>query len=90
MAHRQQEHSGATPRLRGAPWQPPEEEVRRVYQPVEVHHQDGTWAVGRINAWWHPAGGQPWCRVRTIGSGEAPKWMPFDPEQLVLLPVTGT
>ncbi|GAA2236600.1 hypothetical protein GCM10010430_16910 [Kitasatospora cystarginea] len=84
-----QGRSGAARRPGGGAFQPPEAEVRRVYQPVEVHREDGTWALGRINAWWHPAGGEAWCRVRTVGKGGALTWMPFDPERLVLLPLSG-
>ncbi|WP_354637911.1 hypothetical protein [Kitasatospora camelliae] len=71
-------------------WQPPAAEVRPVYQPVEIRRADGTWTVGRINAWWEPAEGEPWCRVRPLGRGESPAWMRFDPASLLLLPVGGT
>ncbi|GAA4853519.1 hypothetical protein [Kitasatospora terrestris] len=69
-------------------WQPPETEIRRVYQPVEIHREDGTWALGRINAWWQPDDGTPWCRVHALRTGE--HWMPYDPERLLLLPGAGT
>ncbi|MFJ8044070.1 hypothetical protein ACIRBX_26570 [Kitasatospora sp. NPDC096147] len=70
-------------------WQPPAEEVEPAYQPVEVGLADGDWAVGRINGWWRPATGRSWCRVRLLGRGEEARWMPFDPDRLVLLPSSG-
>ncbi|MFF2350931.1 hypothetical protein ACFVVL_14230 [Kitasatospora sp. NPDC058115] len=89
MADHPGQHT-ATSRPAAAPgWRPPEHEVEPAYQPVQITRADGSWAVGRINAWWRPAGAPPWCRVRAMGRGEAPAWMPFDPERLLLLPATG-
>ncbi|MFD9128396.1 hypothetical protein [Kitasatospora sp. NPDC059571] len=68
-----------------ARWEPPETQVERVYQPVEVRYEDGDWAVGRINAWWRADDGTRWCRLRVLRRGE-PQWTVFDPERLVLLP----
>ncbi|WP_043175957.1 hypothetical protein [Streptomyces sp. NRRL B-24484] len=70
-------------------WEPPPAQVEQTYQPVEVRFEDGSWAVGRINAWWRPADGGPWCRVRVLRRGGAERWMPFDPEQVLLLPAGG-
>ncbi|MEV6976436.1 hypothetical protein [Kitasatospora sp. NPDC093806] len=80
------------PRTAAAPdWEPPEAEVEPTYRPVQINRADGSWAVGRINAWWHPSGdSRTWCRVKAMGRGEASTWMPFDPEHLLLLPTTGT
>ncbi|WP_327072415.1 hypothetical protein OG196_03655 [Kitasatospora purpeofusca] len=75
----------------GAGWQPPEHEVEPAYQPVQINRADGSWTVGRINGWWRPSVGErAWCRVRAMGRGEAPTWVPFDPERLLLLPACGT
>ncbi|MFJ8431243.1 hypothetical protein ACIQ9P_08060 [Kitasatospora sp. NPDC094019] len=75
----------------GAGWQPPEHEVEPAYQPVQINRADGTWTVGRINGWWRPStGSRAWCRVRALGRGETPVWVPFDPERLLLLPACGT
>ncbi len=75
----------------GPGWQPPEHEVEPVYQPVQINRADGSWAVGRINAWWRPsADAEAWCRVRATGRGETAAWVPFDPERLLLLPAGGT
>ncbi|WP_254552718.1 hypothetical protein [Kitasatospora sp. MMS16-BH015] len=69
---------------------PPETEVHRVYQPVEIHHEDGSWQLGRINAWWHAPDGRRWCRLRVPRSGQAPHWVTFDPARLRLLQTEGT
>ncbi|MFE6866611.1 hypothetical protein ACFVFS_08635 [Kitasatospora sp. NPDC057692] len=89
MADGSRRHTAATRPADAPGWQPPEHEVEPAYQPVQINRADGSWAVGRINAWWRPTGGAAWCRVRTVGRGEAPAWMPFDPERLLLLPATG-
>lgn len=67
----------------------PESEVKRVYQPVEVRHDEDAWSLGRITAWWRHRGGQLWCQVRIVGSGTPAEWEPFAPERLVLLPTCG-
>ncbi|MDR3034502.1 MAG: hypothetical protein LBV78_15540 [Kitasatospora sp.] len=80
------------PQLQTDPaWSPPEPEVRPAYQPVEVL-RDGsdTWALGRINAWWHSPAGEPWCRLRLIGTTAEPEWRRSDPERILLLPTHGT
>ncbi|MGX1755450.1 hypothetical protein ACWIG5_00770 [Streptomyces lydicus] len=58
---------------------------------MEVQYPDGTWALGRINAWWTDGAGELWCRLRTLpGSASAcPQWRRFDPESILLLPGTG-
>ncbi|MFJ6135492.1 hypothetical protein [Kitasatospora sp. NPDC092286] len=63
--------------------------VERVYQPVEVHFGDGTWALGRISGWWQDAAGRRWCRLRVARSGRPARWEPFDPARVVLLPAGG-
>ncbi|MFJ6747796.1 MULTISPECIES: hypothetical protein [unclassified Streptomyces] len=68
---------------------PPEAEVRWVYQPVEVHHPDGNWELGRISGWWTDATGGEWCRLRTLPAGPRPQWLRYDPEAVRLLPSTG-
>ncbi|WP_233289006.1 hypothetical protein [Kitasatospora sp. MBT63] len=89
MADRQRPAGRTAPAAAEAGWRPPEAEVTAVYQPVEVLAEDGTWALGRINAWWRPQDGPAWCRVRILRARTAPRWIPFDPERLVLLPVGG-
>ncbi|MFE3886463.1 hypothetical protein ACFXPQ_26755 [Streptomyces lydicus] len=58
---------------------------------MEVQYPDGTWTLGRINAWWTDGAGELWCRLRTLpGSVSAcPRWRRFDPESILLLPGTG-
>lgn len=68
---------------------PPEAEVRWVYQPVEVHYPDGHWAVGRITAWWTDEDGAQWCRMRMTPGGQPPRWFPYDPDTIHLLPSSG-
>ncbi|MFF1908043.1 hypothetical protein [Kitasatospora sp. NPDC058218] len=68
---------------------PVDAEVEWVYQPVEVHFGDGSWALGRISGWWHDAGGLRWCRLRVARSGRPARWEPFDPARVVLLPAGG-
>ncbi|WP_459649896.1 hypothetical protein [Kitasatospora sp. Ki12] len=77
------------PTLPTAPADPAERDVRWVYQPVEVHLGDGTWALGRISGWWQDAAGRPWCRLRVGRSGRPACWERFDPERVLLLPVSG-
>ncbi|MER7705691.1 hypothetical protein ABTX81_22715 [Kitasatospora sp. NPDC097605] len=89
MADDPRRHTAAARPTGASGWQPPEHEIEPAYHPVQITRADGSWAVGRINAWWRPAGAQAWCRVRTMGRGEAPAWMPFDPDRLLLLPATG-
>ena len=69
---------------------PPEAEVRRVYQPVEIRCDDGNWAAGRINGWWRSPAGALWCRLRVPGSGTPARWVPFDASHLTLLQTEGT
>lgn len=61
-----------------------------MYQPVEIHEEDGSWALGRINGWWHGPDGELWCRVRIPRSGALAHWVAFDPARLVLLQTEGT
>ncbi|MFG2140347.1 hypothetical protein [Streptomyces sp. NPDC048650] len=68
---------------------PPDGEVRWVYQPVEVHHPDGNWELGRISAWWTDGAGQVWCRLRTVPGSTPPRWLHYDPEAIRLLPSAG-
>ncbi|MGC0416447.1 hypothetical protein [Embleya sp. AB8] len=69
---------------------PPEEEIRRVYEPVEIRNRDGSWTLGRINARWHGRHGEDWCRLRIVGSHRPAQWVPFDPEVFVELQIDGT
>ncbi|RAJ44848.1 hypothetical protein K353_01425 [Kitasatospora sp. SolWspMP-SS2h] len=80
------------PQLQTDPaWSPPEPDVRPAYQPVEVLLDDSdTWALGRINAWWHSPEGTPWCRLRLIGATAPPAWHRYDPDRILLLPTHGT
>ncbi|MFJ1758190.1 hypothetical protein [Kitasatospora sp. NPDC088134] len=74
-----------------AAWCPPEDDVRPAYQPVEVLLEaPDTWAVGRINAWWHDPEGRLWCRLRLLGATTGSRWHRYDPEQILLLPTVGT
>ncbi|WP_406193912.1 hypothetical protein OH807_03930 [Kitasatospora sp. NBC_01560] len=66
-----------------------EADVDRVYQPVEVHFADGSWAVGRISGWWQDGDGARWCLLRVARSGRPARWEPFDPARMVLLPTGG-
>ncbi|WP_243438124.1 hypothetical protein, partial [Streptomyces sp. FH025] len=77
-------HSPAPPTVA-----PPEAEVRWVHQPVEVDLGDGTWALGRISGWWQDPAGRCWCRLRVSRSGRPTAWRPYDPERVLLLPVSG-
>ncbi|WP_441248631.1 hypothetical protein [Kitasatospora sp. McL0602] len=70
--------------------EPPEAELRQVYQPVEIRHEDGSWQLGRINAWWQAPDGRSWCRIRTARSGRPPHWVAFDPARVQLLQTEGT
>ncbi|MER5865101.1 hypothetical protein [Kitasatospora sp. NPDC002040] len=86
MGRGQQEHTGTA-------FEPPPEEVRPAYQPVELlvgdEPYDG-WQIGRINGWWDAPDGRSWCRVRAVRGGAGPQWVPFDPDRIVLLPSSGT
>ncbi|MFD0273966.1 hypothetical protein ACFVHB_08625 [Kitasatospora sp. NPDC127111] len=66
-----------------------EADVEWVYQPVEVHFGDGSWALGRISGWWHDGVGTRWCRLRVARSGRPARWEPYDPARMVLLPAGG-
>ncbi|MYW00029.1 hypothetical protein [Streptomyces sp. SID3343] len=70
-------------------YSPPETEVRRVYQPVEIRGGGGDWVLGLINARWRGRTGEDWCRYRVVGGGPA-EWAPFDPNVFVELPLGGT
>ncbi|GAA2085933.1 hypothetical protein GCM10009759_06180 [Kitasatospora saccharophila] len=80
------------PQLQTDPaWSPPEQDVHPAYQPVEVLLDgSGSWALGRINAWWRSPDDEPWCRLRLIGSAAGPAWRRYDPERILLLPTHGT
>ncbi|WP_195911416.1 hypothetical protein [Streptomyces kaniharaensis] len=69
--------------------EPADSDVQWVYQPVEVHLADGSWALGRISGWWQDTGGDRWCRLRLTRTGRPARWEPFDPARVVLLPVAG-
>ncbi|MFE6051279.1 hypothetical protein ACFQ6N_11010 [Kitasatospora sp. NPDC056446] len=69
--------------------EPADREVRWVHQPVEVDLGDGTWALGRISGWWQDGSGRSWCRLRVTRSGQPPNWERYDPERVLLLPVSG-
>ncbi|MFJ9845330.1 hypothetical protein ACIRYZ_33795 [Kitasatospora sp. NPDC101155] len=69
--------------------EPADAEVRWVYQPVEVDLGDGTWAPGRISGWWRDPTGRQWCRLRVSHSGQPAGWRLFEPERMLLLPVSG-
>ncbi|MER7151515.1 MULTISPECIES: hypothetical protein [Streptomyces] len=56
---------------------------------MEVQYPDGTWRLGRINAWWTDDAGELWCRLRTLPGGDGPRWHCYDPESIRLLPSTG-
>ncbi|MFE5586566.1 hypothetical protein [Kitasatospora sp. NPDC056531] len=69
--------------------EPADAEVRWVYQPVEVDLGDGAWAPGRISGWWRDPIGRQWCRLRVSRSGQPAGWRLFEPERMLLLPVSG-
>ncbi len=69
--------------------EPADRDVQWVYQPVEVDLGDGTWALGRISAWWQDASGQRWCRLRIGRGGQSARWQRFDPSRVLLLPLSG-
>ncbi|MEU1283934.1 hypothetical protein [Kitasatospora sp. NPDC005856] len=69
--------------------EPADRDVRWVYQPVEVDLGGGTWALGRVSAWWQDTAGRRWCRLRVGRSGQPALWQPFDPARVLLLPVSG-
>jgi hypothetical protein len=69
--------------------EPAAAEVRWVHQPVEVDLGDGAWAPGRISGWWRDPTGRQWCRLRVSRSGQPAGWRLFEPERMLLLPVSG-
>lgn len=66
-----------------------QDQVRSVYQPVEVYDRAGRPWPGTILAWRVGPDGVKSCHLRLTGAG-APRWTAFDPERMVPLVQGGT